>query len=38
VHVARMGQIRNECKILVGKHEGKRLIEGPRIRLEDSIK
>jgi hypothetical protein len=33
-HVARMGEKRNACRILVGKPEGKR----PRCRWEDNIK
>jgi hypothetical protein len=31
-HVARMGEMRNAYKILVGKHEGTRLHERPRRR------
>ena len=37
-HVARMGEIKGVCWILVGKSEGKRLLEGPRIRWEDNMK
>jgi hypothetical protein len=37
-HVASMGVMRNECKILVGKHEGKRPLGRPRCRWEDNIR
>jgi hypothetical protein len=37
-HVARMGEGRNVCRILVGKPEGKRPLERPRRRWEDGIK
>jgi hypothetical protein len=33
-HISRMGEMRNACKILVGKPEGKR-IRTPRSRCED---
>jgi hypothetical protein len=36
--VARMGEMRNAYKILVGKPEEKRPIDRPRRRLEDNIK
>jgi hypothetical protein len=36
--VARMKKIRNAYKILVVKHEGKRLLWRPRRRWEDNIK
>jgi hypothetical protein len=36
--VAGMGEIRNACKILVGKPEGKRPLGRPRRRWEDNIK
>jgi hypothetical protein len=38
VHVARMGQKRNACRILVGKPEGKRALGRPRRRWVDNIK
>jgi hypothetical protein len=31
-HVARMGEKRNACRIVVGKPEGKRLLGRPRLR------
>jgi hypothetical protein len=34
-HVARMGEGRNLYRVLVGKFEGKRPLERPRIRWED---
>jgi hypothetical protein len=34
-HVARIGEIRNECKNLVGKSEGKRSRGRHRCRWED---
>jgi hypothetical protein len=37
-HVARMGEVRNVCRFLVGKSEGKRPLERPRRRWEDGIK
>jgi hypothetical protein len=37
-HVARMGEKRNACRILVGKPEGKRPLGRPRRRWVDSIK
>jgi hypothetical protein len=37
-HVARMGESRKVCKVLVGKTEGKRLLGGPRRRWEDGIR
>jgi hypothetical protein len=37
-HVARMGETRNACRILVGKPEGKRPLGRPRSRWVDSIK
>jgi hypothetical protein len=37
-HVARMGEKRNACRILVGKPEGKRPLEGPRLRWVDNIR
>jgi len=37
-HVARMGKRRGVCRDLVGKSEGKRLLERPRRRWEDNIK
>jgi hypothetical protein len=33
-----MGDGRNEHRVLVGKSEGKRLLERPRRRWEDGIK
>jgi hypothetical protein len=36
--VARMGEGRNVCRVLVGKPEGKRPLLGPRRRWEDGIK
>jgi hypothetical protein len=36
-HVLRIGEIRNEYKILVGKPEGKRPHRKPRRRWEDNI-
>jgi hypothetical protein len=36
-HVARMGQKRNACRVLVGKSEGKRKLGRPRHRWEDNI-
>jgi hypothetical protein len=37
-HVERMGAGRNVWRVLVGKPEGKRPLEGPRRRCEDGIK
>jgi hypothetical protein len=37
-HVARMGEERNVYRVLVGKPEGKRLLERPRRRWEDGTK
>ena len=37
-HVARMGEGRVVCRVLVGKHAGKRLLGGSRHRREDNIK
>jgi hypothetical protein len=37
-HVARIGEGRNVYRVLVGKPEGKRLLERPRHRWEDGIK
>jgi len=37
-HVARMGDIRNEYNILVGKREGKRSLGRPRRRFKDNIR
>jgi hypothetical protein len=36
--VSRMGENRNDCRILVAKPEGKRLLGRPRRRWVDSIK
>jgi hypothetical protein len=36
--VARMGEGRSFCRVLVGKPEGKRPLRGHRRRLEDNIK
>jgi hypothetical protein len=33
-----MGKMRNSYKIFVGKYEGKRRLERPRVRLEDNIR
>jgi hypothetical protein len=33
-----MGKMRNECKILVGKPEGKKPLGRPRRKTEDNIK
>jgi hypothetical protein len=35
VHVACMGEMRTACKMLVGKHKGKRPLGRPRRRRED---
>ena len=37
-HVARMGQTKGVCRVLVGKTEGKRQFGRPRRRWEDNIK
>jgi len=37
-HVARMGERRGACRILVGKHEGKRQLGRLPRRWEDNIK
>ncbi|KAJ4427536.1 hypothetical protein ANN_25184 [Periplaneta americana] len=37
-HVARMGESRNACRVLVGRPEGKRPLGRPRRRWEDNIK
>jgi hypothetical protein len=37
-HVARMGETRNACRILVGKPEGKKPRGSPRRRWVDNIK
>ena len=37
-HVARMVKGRGVHRVLVGKHEGKRLLGRPRRRWEDNIK
>jgi hypothetical protein len=37
-HVARMGEGRNVYRALMGKPEGKRLLERPRHRWKDGIK
>jgi hypothetical protein len=37
-HVARMGEERKVCKVLVGKPEGKRPLGRPRRRWEDGIR
>jgi hypothetical protein len=37
-HVARMGEKRNSCRLLVGKPEGKRPLGRPRRRWVDYIK
>jgi hypothetical protein len=37
-HVARMGEKRNVCRLLVGKPEGKRPLGRPRRRWMDDIK
>jgi hypothetical protein len=37
-HVAHMGKVRCAYNILVGRPEGRRLLERPRRRWEDSIK
>jgi hypothetical protein len=37
-HVARMGEGRNVCRVLMGKPEGRRPLERPRRRWEDEFK
>jgi hypothetical protein len=37
-HVARMGEKRNTCRLLVGKPEGRRPLERPRRRWLDNIR
>jgi hypothetical protein len=37
-HVARMGQKRNACRLLVGKSEGKRPLGRPRCRWMNNIR
>jgi hypothetical protein len=37
-HVARMGEKRNVCRLLVGKPEGKRPLRRPRRRWVDNIR
>jgi hypothetical protein len=37
-HVARMGEGRGVCRVLVGKPEGKRPLGRPSFRWEDNIK
>jgi hypothetical protein len=37
-HVARMGEARKVCKVLVGKPERKRQLGRPRSRWEDEIR
>jgi hypothetical protein len=37
-HVARIGERTGACRVLVGKPERRRPLEGPRIRWEDNIK
>jgi hypothetical protein len=37
-HVARMGERRNVCRLLVGQPEGKRSLGRPRRRWIDNIK
>ena len=36
--IAHMEQSRNAYRVLLGKHEGKRHLERPRLRWEDNIK
>jgi hypothetical protein len=38
VHVARMGSMKNTCKILLGKPEGNRLLERPKCRWKTILK
>jgi hypothetical protein len=37
-HVARMGEQRNACSLLVGKREGRRPLGRPRCRWVDNIR
>jgi hypothetical protein len=37
-HVARMGEVRGACNILVGRPEGRRPLGRPKRRWEDNIK
>jgi hypothetical protein len=37
-HVARIGEERKVCKVLMGKPEGKRPFARPRRRCEDGIR
>jgi hypothetical protein len=37
-HAARRGEVINECNILLGKPEGKRILGRPRHRWEDNIR
>ena len=37
-HVARMGEERGVCRVLVGKPEEKRPLARPRSRWEDNVK
>ena len=37
-HIARMGERRDVCRVLVGKREGKRPLGSPRRKWEDNIK
>jgi hypothetical protein len=37
-HVARMGEKRNACRLLVGQPEGKRPLGRPRRRWADNIR
>jgi hypothetical protein len=37
-HVARMGEIKNAYRIVIGKPEGKRPLRRPRSRWEDNIR
>jgi hypothetical protein len=36
--VARIGEERNVCRVLMGKPEGKRPLGRPRLRWEDGIR
>jgi hypothetical protein len=37
-HLARVGNMRNAYKVLVGKHKGKKLLGIPRRKREDNIR
>jgi hypothetical protein len=37
-HIARISEIRDACSAVVGKPEGRRLLEKPRRRWMDNIK